>query len=124
MSEPPEPEQDKPAPRPPRSPESAAQVRVRNRRRESLARNPGYLDELEHEFADPLLYASLIKQFQTPAERQADGRAKGYSRVLEGDLLRGEARLQQLADDAGRQSSGVSGAVPAANPESAWRVAD
>jgi hypothetical protein len=44
-----------------------------------------------------LLYASLIRQFQTPAEREADGIAKGYSRILEGDLLRGEARLQELS---------------------------
>ena len=46
---------------------------------------------------DPLLYDSLVRQFQTPAEREAEGRAKGYSRVLEGSLLRGEARLEAMA---------------------------
>ncbi len=47
--------------------------------------------------ADPDLYDTLVRQFQTPAEREAEGRAKGYSRVLEGSLLRGEARLERLA---------------------------
>lgn len=48
--------------------------------------------------ADPLLYDELVRKFQTPAEREADGKAKGYGRVLEGSLLRGEARLAQLAE--------------------------
>ncbi|KAJ0380039.1 hypothetical protein COL26b_001539 [Colletotrichum chrysophilum] len=45
---------------------------------------------------DPLLYDTLVRRFQTPAEREADGRAKSYSRVLEESLLRGEARLADL----------------------------
>lgn len=49
---------------------------------------------------DPLLYDALVRRFQTPAEREVDGRTKGYSRVLEGSLLRGEARLVDLAQSA------------------------
>ena len=46
---------------------------------------------------DPLLYDSLVRQFFSPAERQAEGQEKGYSRTLESSLLRGEARLAKLA---------------------------
>ncbi|KAI1650870.1 coiled-coil domain-containing protein-domain-containing protein [Daldinia loculata] len=86
----------KPQPRPPRSPARAAQIRVQNRRREYLDRNPGYFNSLEHELADPILYDALIRHFQSPAEREKEGREKGYSRVLEVDLLRGEAKLAQI----------------------------
>lgn len=45
---------------------------------------------------DPLLYDRLIRRFQSPAEREAEGRAKGYSGVLEADLYRSEAKLAAL----------------------------
>ncbi|KAI1392025.1 coiled-coil domain-containing protein-domain-containing protein [Hypoxylon trugodes] len=86
----------KPQPRPPKSPAHSAQIRVQNRRREYLERNPKYFESLEHELADPLLYDALIRRFQSPEEREKEGRVKGYSRVLEVDLLRGEAKLAQL----------------------------
>ncbi|KAI1091945.1 coiled-coil domain-containing protein-domain-containing protein [Rostrohypoxylon terebratum] len=86
----------KPQPRPPKSPAHSAQIRVQNRRREYLERNPKYFDSLEHELADPLLYDALIRRFQSPAEREKEGRTKGYSRVLEVDLIRGEAKIAQL----------------------------
>jgi hypothetical protein len=54
---------------------------------------------------DPLLYDELVRKFQTPAEREAEGKAKGYGRVLEGSLLRGEARLAALAE--GSTADGV-----------------
>ncbi|KAI1502011.1 coiled-coil domain-containing protein-domain-containing protein [Biscogniauxia marginata] len=98
----------KPQPRPPKSPAHSAQIRVQNRRREYLERHPSYLDSLEHELADPLLYDALIRRFQSPAEREAEGRAKGYSRVLEVDLLRGEARLSHLAADAAQGTASAS----------------
>jgi hypothetical protein len=47
-----------------------------------------------------LLYDALIRRFQSAAERETEGRTKGYSRVLEVDLLRGEAKLSQLAESA------------------------
>lgn len=94
----------KPRPRPPRSPAHSARIRVQNRRREYLERNPKYFDSLEHELADPLLYDALIRRFQSPEEREKEGRAKGYSRVLEVDLLRGEAKLAQLRSLSGGQN--------------------
>ncbi|KFA73954.1 hypothetical protein S40288_00913 [Stachybotrys chartarum IBT 40288] len=47
--------------------------------------------------ADPVLYAHLIKRFQTPAERAAEGKAKGYGLTLEADLLRGESKMFKLS---------------------------
>ncbi|KAI0546925.1 coiled-coil domain-containing protein-domain-containing protein [Xylaria curta] len=90
---------ERPQPRPPKTPAHAAQIRVRNRRREWLSRHPSYFRSLEHELADPVLYDALIRRFQSSDEREKEGRAKGFGRVLEIDLLRGEARLSKLADD-------------------------
>ncbi|KAK4039587.1 hypothetical protein C8A01DRAFT_16451 [Parachaetomium inaequale] len=86
----------RPRPRPPRSPGHSAQIRAQNRRRAYLEKHSDYFQSGEHELADPLLYDHLIRRFQTPAEREAEGRAKGYARVLEGSLLRGEERLAKL----------------------------
>ena len=38
----------------------------------------------------------MIRRFQTAAEREVEGRKKGYSGVLEADLYRGEAKLVAL----------------------------
>lgn len=43
-----------------------------------------------------MLYDRLIRRFQTPAEREAEGREKGYSGILEADLYRSEAKLDAL----------------------------
>ncbi|KAI8966476.1 coiled-coil domain-containing protein-domain-containing protein [Daldinia sp. FL1419] len=107
----------KPQPRPPRSPAHSAQIRVQNRRREYLERNPGYFGSLEHELADPVLYDALIRQFQSPAEREKEGREKGYSRTLEVDLLRGEAKLAQLTSLA---SSSQQNNPPAESSQASW----
>ncbi|KAI8953312.1 coiled-coil domain-containing protein-domain-containing protein [Xylaria longipes] len=97
---------ERPQPRPPKTPAHAAQIRVRNRRREWLSRHPSYFRSLEHELADPVLYDALVRRFQSPEEREKEGRAKGFGRVLEVDLLRGEARLSKLADDAPPRADG------------------
>jgi len=49
-----------------------------------------------------LAYDRLIRRFQTTSEREAEGRKKGYSGVLEADLWRSEAKIDALAnpDDA------------------------
>lgn len=47
--------------------------------------------------ADPVLYERLVKRFQTPAEREAEAKAKGYGRTLEADLVRGETNLSNLS---------------------------
>ncbi|KAF4508853.1 hypothetical protein G6O67_005184 [Ophiocordyceps sinensis] len=90
---------EKPAPRHPMTGAQRARIQAQNRRREYLERNPAYFDNLDHELADPLLYERLIKKFQTPAERQAEDQAKGYGRILEADLFRGEQRLSQLGGE-------------------------
>ncbi|KAH0531469.1 hypothetical protein TsFJ059_000298 [Trichoderma semiorbis] len=87
---------DKPLPRRPRTPAKLLRLGVRNRRHEYLVKTPSYFDNLEHELADPVLYERLVKRFQTPAEREAEGKAKGYSRTLEADLVRGETNLSNL----------------------------
>ena len=45
---------------------------------------------------DPLLYDRMIRRFQSAAEREADGREKGYSGMLEADLMRSEAKIEAL----------------------------
>lgn len=45
---------------------------------------------------DPLLYDRCIRRFQSASEREADGKAKGYSGVLEADLYRSEAKLAAI----------------------------
>lgn len=42
-------------------------------------------------------YDRLIRRFQTSSEREAEGRKKGYSGVLEADLWRSEAKIDALA---------------------------
>lgn len=38
----------------------------------------------------------MIRRFQTPAERESEGRSKGYSGILEADLWRSEAKMEAL----------------------------
>lgn len=45
-----------------------------------------------------MAYDRLIRRFQTHAEREAEGRKKGYTGVLEADLWRSEAKLEALAN--------------------------
>lgn len=109
---------------PPRSSSEHAAVRVRNRRREYLERNPAYFDSAEHELAgeslslleavrlaanrtaDPVLYDKLVRQFQTPAEKDADDTAKGYGHVVEAALRRGEATTGLAAQAVARSTGG------------------
>lgn len=61
---------------------------------------------MEANSTDPILYERLIKRHQTPQERQTEGLSKGYARILEADLARGESRLSALATEAaGEQRS-------------------
>ncbi|EXJ93106.1 hypothetical protein A1O3_01662 [Capronia epimyces CBS 606.96] len=70
-------------------------IRIKNRRKRYLDLHPEYFGP-QLELADPLLYDRLIRRFQTPAEREAEGRQKGFSGVLEADLYRSEAKLDAL----------------------------
>ncbi|KPM39292.1 hypothetical protein AK830_g7271 [Neonectria ditissima] len=109
---------ERPVPREPKSPGQAAQIQAQNRRREYLARNPSYFDDLEHELADLVLYERLVKRFQTPAEREAEGKAKGYGRTLEAALQRGEAKLAELPRSNGDGEIAANGA--GINLDNSW----
>ncbi|KAI9780569.1 MAG: hypothetical protein M1839_006687 [Geoglossum umbratile] len=77
--------------------ERTTRIRVKNRRKMYLDRHPEYFS-LSLELADPLLYDRCIRRFQSTAEREAEGRQKGYSGILEADLMRSEAKLAALAN--------------------------
>lgn len=94
--------------------ESQRKMRIRNRRKRYLELHEDYFSSPNLElagsppvynlltlysdaWADPLLYDRLIRRFMSASEREADGRKKGYSGVLEADLLRSEAKLAALA---------------------------
>ncbi|OJJ48324.1 hypothetical protein ASPZODRAFT_130306 [Penicilliopsis zonata CBS 506.65] len=82
---------------PPSKPvETPTAMQVRNRRKRYLDAHPEYFSA-ELELADPLLYDRLIRRFQTTEEREAEGRAKGFSGVLQTDIMRSEAKLDALA---------------------------
>ncbi|KAK4215869.1 putative coiled-coil domain-protein [Rhypophila decipiens] len=102
-----------PRPRPAKTAAELADVRVKNRRRAYLDRTPGYFESSEHEFADPLLYHTLIRRFQRPEEMRAEAQNRGFARVLEASLLRGEERLSRLADE---NTTGASSVSTAATP--------
>lgn len=70
-------------------------IRIKNRRLRYLELHPDYFSPTL-ELANPLLYDRLIRRFQSTAEREEEGRKKGYSGVLEADLLRSEAKLEAL----------------------------
>ncbi|KAI9672628.1 MAG: hypothetical protein M1831_000063 [Alyxoria varia] len=46
---------------------------------------------------NPLLYDRLVRQFQSAGEREAEGRRKGFSGKLEADLVRSEAKIEELS---------------------------
>lgn len=72
-------------------------TRVKNRRKRYLDLHPEYFSS-SLELADPLLYDRLIRRFQASNEREAEGRSKGYSGILEADLRRSEAKISALAN--------------------------
>lgn len=76
--------------------ERRQKIRVKNRRKLYLDRHPSYFTSPDLELTDPLLYDRCIRRFQSAAEREADGKAKGYSGVLEADLYRSEAKLAAI----------------------------
>ncbi|KAH0497465.1 hypothetical protein TgHK011_004765 [Trichoderma gracile] len=106
---------DRPFPRRLRTPAKLVRLGVRNRRHEYLVKTPSYFDNLDHELADPVLYERLVKRFQTPAEREADGKAKGYGRTLEADLIRGETKLANLHQSAEQPNGPSSSSLDADN---------
>ncbi|KAL8730577.1 MAG: hypothetical protein Q9181_004616 [Wetmoreana brouardii] len=87
----------RPAPRH-HSPSAVARIRIKNRRKHYLDSHPEYFSCPSLELADPLAYDRLIRRFQSAAEREAEGKKKGYSGVLEADLWRSEAKIDALSE--------------------------
>ncbi|KAF6225554.1 hypothetical protein HO133_009554 [Letharia lupina] len=87
-----------PSARPSRSPSSKARITIKNRRKRYLDTHPEYFSSPTLELADPLAYDRLVRQFQSPGERETEGRKKGFSGVLEADLWRSEAKVGALAN--------------------------
>lgn len=77
--------------------ERARRLTAKNRRKRYLEVHPEYLLDSSLELADPLLYDRLIRRFQTTAEREAEGRRKGFSGQMATDLWRAEAKKEALA---------------------------
>ncbi|ATY63205.1 coiled-coil domain-containing [Cordyceps militaris] len=102
-----QPTAEKPVPRHHKSATHSAQVQIQNRRREYLLRHPAYFDSIEHELADPVLYERLVRRHQSATERESEGRAKGYGRTLEADLVRGETKLSHLHAPSPLSSTGI-----------------
>ncbi|MCJ1248757.1 hypothetical protein MMC30_005976 [Trapelia coarctata] len=77
------------------SPAALTRIRTKNRRKRYLDLHPEYFSS-SLELADPLAYDRLVRRFQTPVEREEEGKKKGYSGILEADLWRSEAKIEAL----------------------------
>ena len=90
-------------------------LRTKNRRKRYLDLHPEYFQQSHLELAgrissnislvysllpitqtDPLLYDRLVRRFQSAGEREKEGRERGYTGMLETDLVRSEAKLEAL----------------------------
>ncbi|KAI9676114.1 MAG: hypothetical protein M1817_000859 [Caeruleum heppii] len=82
-------------------------TQVRNRRGYYLDHHPEYFGS-DLELAEPLLYERCIRRFQSHVERETERHSKGFSRLLESDLTRSEAKLTALGQS--RSPKSASGA--------------
>lgn len=75
---------------------------------------------------DPLLYDRLVRRFQSAAEREAEGRARGAAGNLEATLLRSEAKVEALqTPDAGNPlvyERGANGEIVGVEEDAGERV--
>lgn len=75
---------------------------------------------------DPLLYDRLVRRFQSAAEREAEGRARGAAGNLEATLLRSEAKVEALqTPDAGNPlvyERGTNGEIVGVEEDAGERV--
>ena len=78
--------------------ERSRRLMAKNRRKRYLDIHPEYFDDQSLELADPLLYDRLIRRFQTAAEREAEGRRKGFSGQMATDMWRVEAKKDALSN--------------------------
>lgn len=78
--------------------ERLRRLTAKNRRKRYLDVHPEYFEDQSLELADPLLYDRLIRRFQTAAEREAEGRRKGFSGQMATDMWRVEAKKDALSN--------------------------
>lgn len=71
-------------------------TRIRNRRKRYLDLHGNEYLGASLESADYLLYDRLIRRYQSAAEREAEGRQKGWSGILEADMRRAEAKSEDM----------------------------
>ncbi|SMQ49130.1 unnamed protein product [Zymoseptoria tritici ST99CH_1A5] len=71
-------------------------TRIKNRRKRYLDLHPEYFESSDLELADPLLYDRLVRQFKSLEEREKEGREKGFTKVMEHDMVRSEAKVAAL----------------------------
>ncbi|KAK9383677.1 coiled-coil domain-containing protein-domain-containing protein [Kockiozyma suomiensis] len=70
---------------------------INNRRLHYLQKNsPDYFYTSGLSEASPLLYDRLIRQFQTPSEREIESDKRGWAGRMYEDLMRAERRLERL----------------------------
>jgi hypothetical protein len=72
---------------------------------------------------DPELYDTLVRKFQTPAEREEEVRARGWGKVLESSLMRGEDRLDRVASSLAGDRPRPEGPQPPSFPSSRGELA-
>ncbi|GIZ45539.1 hypothetical protein CKM354_000870100 [Cercospora kikuchii] len=72
-------------------------ILIKNRRKRYLDLHPSYFTSSDLELADPILYDRLVRQHLSAQERETQGRERGFTGVLEADLMRSEAKLNALA---------------------------
>ena len=72
---------------------------IRTRRHLWLSANPSYFEQAGHALSLPLAYDRLIRVYQSATERQAEGQRQGWAKMLEGALVRGEAKRDKAVSD-------------------------
>ncbi|KAK7946460.1 uncharacterized protein PG986_010781 [Apiospora aurea] len=105
----------RPQPRPVRSPARSAQIRIQNRRRAYLDKNPDYFRSLEHELIRYCMIPSFVASSPQKSANWKDGK-----RVVAGARGRpatGEAKLSQL-----KESSASNGQESASGQPSSSRA--
>ncbi|CAK1364391.1 unnamed protein product [Cercospora beticola] len=74
-----------------------SRILIKNRRKRYLDLHPSYFHTSDLELADPIIYDRLVRQHLSAQEREIQGRERGFTGVLEADLMRSEAKLNALA---------------------------
>ncbi|ORY18238.1 coiled-coil domain-containing protein-domain-containing protein [Clohesyomyces aquaticus] len=83
----------------------SAHLCAKNRRKRYLEVHPEYFSDPDLELADPILYDRWIRRFKSAAEREAEGRAKGLSGLLQSHAATSYPEERRVPQSAGAGSS-------------------